>query len=453
VRSSELAAITQGTLHGPDVEFSAASIDSRTLNAGDWFFAIPGERFDGHDFVTQVAEKGAGGAVVQRYVDCPLPQLCVADVRLALGRIAAAWRDRFNGRVVGVTGSNGKTTCKEMIAAVLATDGEVWKTQGNLNNDLGVPLTLMKLRPEHRYAVVEMGANHPGEIAYVAGLARPQVGLITNAGAAHLEGFGSREGVASAKGELITSLPADGVAILNADDRFFSFWTELAGARRIVSFGIGETAAVRGVTDSIRVSAGEQGFRTHFDFLYQGVRHEAAIGVAGQHNVANALASVAVGVALGLKMDRIVNGLAQSRPATGRMQPMSAESGALVINDTYNANPSSFDAALDVLLHLPGEPWVALGAFGELGNASAELHAELGRQARAMGVARLFATGTHAEKATQSFGAGGIYFADQEDLIDQLRRELREDVVLLVKGSRSQRMERVVEALCRSARG
>jgi UDP-N-acetylmuramoyl-tripeptide--D-alanyl-D-alanine ligase len=453
MRLTEVAAITGGTCLGGEAEFASVSIDSRTLASGDLFFAIPGERFDGHDFLNQVLAMGASAAVVQRPVACSLPQVQVADVRRALGQLAAAWRDRFDGRVIGVTGSNGKTTAKEMIATVLATDGSVLKTQGNLNNDLGVPLTLLKLRPEHRYAVIEMGANHGGEIAYVAGLAKPHVGLITNAGSAHLEGFGSVEGVARAKGEMITSLPVDGVSLLNADDRFFSYWQALAQGRRVISFGFSEGAAVQGLAESIRIGTGEQGFRTGFDFVYQGVRHEATIGVAGQHNVANALAAIAAGLALGLGMDRIIQGLRGVAPVSGRMQPLRADCGSLVINDTYNANPSSFKAALDVVRQLPGEPWVALGAFGELGETSAELHADIGRQARDMGVARLFATGPNADKTVQTFGAGGTYFADQDGLIGQLTSELRKDVVVLVKGSRSQRMERVVEALCRSARG
>jgi UDP-N-acetylmuramoyl-tripeptide--D-alanyl-D-alanine ligase len=349
---------------------------------------------------------------------------------------------------VGVTGSNGKTTAKEMIAAVLGQDGAVLKTRGNLNNDLGVPLTLLELEAGQRYGVVEMGANHPGEIAYVARLARPQVGVITNAGAAHLEGFGSREGVARAKGELIEALPPDGVAVLNADDHFFPLWRQSAGERAVISFGFGDQAAVSGIAESLRLECDAQGFRTCFEFDLGGRRHGAGIRLAGRHNVANALAAIAAGTALGLGVDRTIEGLATVQPVAGRMQPARAQAGALVINDSYNANPTSFRAALDVLLQLPGEPWVALGALGELGETSPALHAELGRQAKAMGVRRLFATGPDAERSVESFGEGAHYFADQAELIGQLQRELREDVVVLVKGSRAQRMERVVEALC-----
>ncbi|NJD08297.1 MAG: UDP-N-acetylmuramoyl-tripeptide--D-alanyl-D-alanine ligase [Methylococcaceae bacterium] len=453
MRLSELAAIGGGSLRGRDCDFRGAGIDSRTLRPDQLFVALAGTRCDGHDFVAQAERQGAAAALVERWVDCALPQVRVADVRRALGQVAAEWRSRLPVRLVGVTGSNGKTTAKEMIAAVLGEAGTTLKTRGNLNNDLGVPLTLLELEAAQRYGVIEMGANHPGEIAYVAGLARPEVGVITNAGAAHLEGFGSREGVARAKGELIQALSADGVAVLNADDPFLGLWRDLAGSRRAIRFGFGADAEVAGIADSIRMSCDADGFRSSFEFVHSSRRHRAEIGLAGRHNVANALAAIAVGIALGLELDQTAAGLAKVRPVAGRMQPTRAEAGALVINDSYNANPTSFRAALEVLLELPGEPWVALGALGELGETSAGLHAELGRQAKAMGVRRLFATGPDAEHSVESFGDGATYFADQAELIGQLQRELRENVVVLVKGSRSQRMERVVEALMQKREG
>lgn len=452
MRLSELNRVVDGVLRGADVEFATVSIDTRTLQPGDLFIAIAGQRFDGHDFVARAATAGACAAMVERPLALDLPQLVVADARLALGRLGAAWRQRNAVRVVGVTGSNGKTTAKEMIAAVLGVNDPVLKTRGNLNNDLGVPLTLLQLKPGHRYAVIEMGANHPGEIAYVAGLAKPDVAVITNAGAAHLEGFGSREGVAKAKGEIIASLSHDGVAILNADDGFIGLWREIAGLRRVVTFGFGVDADVRGVPESVRVVYGADGFETCFECLYKGIRYEMRLRLAGRHNVANALATAAACLALDIGIEQIAEGLARVPPVPGRMQPERGANGALFINDAYNANPSSFKAALDVLLELPGEPWVALGAFGELGAASAELHAELGRQAKAMGVVRLFATGPDADRAVETFGAGALYCREHEEMIRKLRENLREDVVVLVKGSRSQRMDRVVEALCQSGR-
>ena len=254
MRLSELGRILGGELIGADLEFSGVSIDSRTLKPGDLFVAIPGERFDGHDFVSSAAIAGACAAIVEHRIEAPLPQLLVKDARLALGKLGAAWRATCGVRVVGVTGSNGKTTAKEMVAGILGLAAPVLKTRGNLNNDLGVPLTLLELTAQHRYAVIEMGANHPGEIAYVAGLAQPQVALITNAGDAHLEGFGSREGVARGKGELIAALPADGVAVLNVDDAFIDLWRGLAGTRKVLGFGFDDRADVRGLADTVRVT-------------------------------------------------------------------------------------------------------------------------------------------------------------------------------------------------------
>lgn len=447
MRLSELARIVHGDCQGVDADFNAVSIDTRMLQAGDLYIAIAGQRFDGHDFLPQAVAQGACAALVQRFVDSELPQVRVEDTRLALGKLGAAWRDAFPGKVVGLTGSNGKTTAKEMIAAILAVNAEILSTKGNLNNDLGVPLTLLRLMEAQRFAVVEMGANHIGEIAYTAALARPDVALITNAGMAHLEGFGSREGIAQGKGEIITALPANGTAILNADDVFFGYWRGLAGSHRVISFGFGENADVRGVADSVKASWQGDQFKTCFQCAHQGQVHDLALNLAGRHNVANGLAATAVALALGIGFEQVRQGLGGLFPVAGRVQPGRAANGALLINDTYNANPSSFQAALEVLLDMPGEPWVALGAFGELGQASAELHADLGRLARQAGVRRLFATGPLADRAVQAFGTGASYFPAQDALIAAIQQEIRPDVALLVKGSRSQKMEQVVAAL------
>ncbi|PZN71374.1 MAG: UDP-N-acetylmuramoylalanyl-D-glutamate--2,6-diaminopimelate ligase [Candidatus Methylumidiphilus alinenensis] len=447
MRLSELSLITAGTLYGDDTEFYSVSIDTRSLKPGDLFIAVNGPRFDGHDFVSQAEKLGACGVIVEQRQDSHLPQILVSDARIALGKLGAAWRGKCPVQVVGLTGSNGKTTVKEMISSILSVNAKVLFTRGNLNNDLGVPLTLLGLAPDHLYAVVEMGANHPGEIAYVAGLSSPDVALITNAGEAHLEGFGSREGIAHAKGEIIASLGSDGIAILNADDCFFGFWCELAGSRKVVRFGFGNAADVKGLSDSVRLTWDGDSFKTFFSFEHQGIRHNAALNLAGRHNVANALAAVATCLALGVSFEQIKLGLSRLTPVKGRIQPDRAENGALMINDSYNANPSSFKAALEVLTEMPGQPWVALGAFGELGDASAQLHTNLGTLAKASGVMRLFATGPQADKAVESFGQGGSYFTCLEDMIEKIKEELSQDVALLVKGSRSQHMERVIEAL------
>ncbi len=447
MRLSELSRIVSGELQGNDVEFATASIDTRTLKPGDLFVAIGGPRFDGHDFVGQANAAGACAAIVERSLDVALPQVLVADAHIALGKLGAAWRQASSAKVVGLTGSNGKTTAKEMIAAILGVRDSVLSTRGNLNNDFGVPLTLLGLQPGHRYAVIEMGANHLREIEYVAGLAKPDVALITNAGAAHLEGFGSREAVARGKGEIIAALTDEGVAILNADDAYIGLWREMAGSRKVIGFGFNGDADVRGLPDSVRSVGGAGGFQTRFSCEYLGERHEIMLNLAGRHNVANALAAAASCLALGVGFGQIAEGLSRVVPVAGRIQPERAGNGALLINDTYNANPASFKAALDVLLAVPGEHWVALGAFGELGETSAALHAELGALARSSGVARLFATGPDADKAAEAFGPGAQFYSRQEELIEKLQEELREDVALLVKGSRSQRMERVIEAL------
>jgi UDP-N-acetylmuramoyl-tripeptide--D-alanyl-D-alanine ligase len=447
MRLSELREIAGGELRGGDAEFTAVSIDTRTLSPGELYLAIRGQRFDGNDFVAEAVRAGASAAVVERFAESEIPQLRVADGRLALGRLGAAWRARWPGRVVGITGSNGKTTVKEMVAQVLSVAAPTFRTQGNLNNDIGVPLTLLRLRSEHRYAAIEMGANHYGEIAYVGGLAVPDVAIVSNAGAAHLEGFGSVAGVARAKGELIEALPSSGVAVLNADDPYFDYWRALAGRRRVLSFGFAEAAAVRADPGSVAMQLDASGFRSSFELIHRGERFPMALALAGRHNVTNALAAAAAALTLGLDLERIQTGLAQLTPVSGRLEPIRGLHGSVLINDTYNANPSSFGAALEVLSDLAGESWVALGAFRELGEASPELHAGLGRQAKVQGVKRLFAVGPDADKAAEAFGEGAVYCQSQDELIERLGAGLSERIRVLVKGSRSQRMERVIEAL------
>ncbi len=452
MRLSELSSIVGGILHGRDAEFQAVSIDTRTLNPGDLFIAIPGPRYDGHEFVLEAQAGGAVGALLERDVAADLPCVRVPNTPQALGKLAAEWRRRVGVRVVGVSGSNGKTTVKEMLAAILAVDAPVLSTRGNLNNHLGVPLTLLELKPGHRYAVIEMGANCPGEIFYVGRLAKPDIGIVTNAGAAHLEGFGSLAGVARAKGELYAALADDGIAIVNADDPYLDLWKDIAGTRHIVTFGFSPTANVCAPADGISMTFEDGRFQTRFEIHRDGRAYAMKLALAGRHNVMNALAAATAASALGVDMKQIGVGLGRVLPVPGRLEPIKGRGDSLLINDTYNANPSSFEAGLDVLRRLEGEAWVVLGAFGELGEGSALLHADLGQRARAAGVNRLFATGPNAEKAVRAFGAGAHYFAEPETLIEAVARGLHKDVVALIKGSRSQRMERVVQALCEPAR-
>lgn len=442
---SETARIVKGRMVGPDLGFSSVSIDTRSMRQGDLFVAIAGQKFDAHDFLETAANQGAVAAILARETVIDLPKITVGDTRIALGDLAREWRKRCAVPVIGVTGSNGKTTVKEMVAAILAVEGEVLYTRGNLNNDIGVPLTLLGLNEQHRYAVIEMGANHAGEIAYTASLALPDVVIITNAGSAHLEGFGDLEGVARAKGELVEGLAESGVAILNADDRFFEFWRKLAGNKRVIAFGLDASADVQAT--NLEMDWTPDGFSNRFTLNYRGTKTLITLRLAGQHNVCNALAAAGAALALGIELDQIKQGLEGVVPVKGRMQPVAGLQGSLLFDDTYNANPSSFAAAIDVVSQLPGECWVILGAFAELGESSAALHEEVGRYAKKNRIRHLLATGTDAAGAVETFGEGGVFFDNQQDLIEASKTMLNGNVIALVKGSRSQKMERVIEEL------
>lgn len=442
---SEIAQCVAGSLSGADAEIGSVGIDTRTLRPGQLYVAIQGERFDGNEFVAQAEQAGAAAAIVRKGVTATVPTISVADTRSALAELAGCWRGRCPAKVVGVTGSNGKTTVKEMLAAILGLDGEVLYTQGNLNNDIGVPLTLLRLNEQHDYAVIEMGANHPGEIAYTSRYAQADVVVLNNAGPAHIEGFGSVEGVAKAKGEIIETLKPGGIAVLNRDDRFFDYWQGVAGDRETVSFGLDARADVR--ADAVRSEVSEHGFITCFGLQTQGGETEIRLQLAGKHNVRNALAASATVLALGLSLDRIAQGLASVKPVTGRLQPLTGTLGNRVIDDSYNGNAASLRAGLEVLTDLPGIPWLVLGAFGELGPASAELHRQIGEQVKACGVRRLFAFGDDCRHSVEAFGDGAEFFANQDDLINALKRQLTGKETLLVKGSRARRMENVVAAL------
>lgn len=445
---SDIAKLLNGQLQGnaEGIKVTQISINTRTLQPNDLYIAIKGAQFDGNDFVAEAEAAGACAAIVEKDIVTNVPYIKVADTRLALCQLALAWRQTLDLNVVGVTGSNGKTTVKEMLASVLGVKAPVLATQGNLNNDIGVPLTLFRLQPEHRFAVIEMGANHPGEIAYTSTCVLADVGIITNVGSAHIEGFGSIAGVAKAKGELIENLKTSGTAILNRDDEFFAFWCALAGKRQVISFGLTADADVsaRGIVTRVV----DAQFLTEFELLTPKGGTRIKLHLAGKHNVLNALAVSAAALALGIDLQQIKQGLETMQPVKGRMQPVVGSQGNIVINDTYNANPSSLNAAVDVLLGCEGEPWVALGAFGELGADSQSIHAEMGRFLKERGVVRLFATGNLASATVTAFGTGGQFFAEQADLIAALQRNLTKDAIVLCKGSRLQRMENVVASLC-----
>jgi UDP-N-acetylmuramoyl-tripeptide--D-alanyl-D-alanine ligase len=439
-----LARCSDGRLVGEDRPFDAVSTDSRTLPSGALFAALRGERFDGHDFAPAAAERGACGLLVERQLPIALPQVVVADTLRAMAACARAHRRRFSGPLVAVTGSNGKTTTKEMIGAVLSRLGPCLVTKGNLNNHIGVPLTLLGLRSDHRFAVIEMGANHRSEIARLASIAEPTIGLVTNAGAAHLEGFGSMDGVAAGKGELFSGLPASGIAVINADDAYADLWRSLAGRRHVITFGLEHPAAfsARRLERSVGPAA-----RLDFDLVCPGGVARARLELAGIHNLRNALGAAAAAHAAGAPLEHIVAGLAAVRPVSGRLEFRPAANGALLVDDSYNANPGSLKAGLDAFREFRGERWLVLGDMLELGAAADDLHAEIGRYARDTGVNRLLAFGGKARLAADAFGAGASWFENIDDLISEARAGLRPHVALLVKGSRANRLERVTAAL------
>jgi UDP-N-acetylmuramoyl-tripeptide--D-alanyl-D-alanine ligase len=444
----EAAAVLGARVSGDNETFTGVSTDTRTLKPGDLFVALRGERYDGHAYVAQARSAGAAAAMVDTQASdaTGLPVLVVANTRAALGALAGDWRRRFPLPVVALTGSSGKTTVKEMLASILRSaapataEESVLATRGNLNNDIGMPLTLLELRPEHRYAVIEMGMNHAGEISYLTRIASPDVALITNAGTAHIEYLGSVEAIARAKGEIFEGLKEDGTAVINADDQYAPMWRELAGDRRRVEFGLVQSA---GVTASYRGR-----------LLESEIEISAPAGVAkttlrapGEHNVRNALAAAAAAIALDVPMNAIAVGLASYSGVKGRLQVRRSQHGATVIDDTYNANPESMRAAIAVLAQAPGAKILVLGDMGELGERAPTLHAELGVHAREAGIERLLTLGEHSAETARAFGRGARHYQRVEELVAEVQSALATNVTVLIKGSRFMRMERVVEAI------
>lgn len=434
---SDIAKMTNGVLHGNDLSIDSVATDSRSVTADQLFIAIKGERFDAHDFVADLAGK-AGAALVHQYVECDLPQVVVSDTRQALADFAAAWRQQFTKPVIGLTGSNGKTTVKEMLSAILSVRGSVLATLGNLNNDLGMPLTLLRLRKEHDFAVIEMGANHFHEIAFLTAISKPDVAILNNAGAAHLEGFGSIEGVSRAKAEIFQGLSDDGIAIINADDTYADYWYGCNASRQVISFGTQNAATVQGKATPTGTLV----------LNYQQESVEITLKLLGEHNARNALAAAAAALAIGTTLAQIKQGLESLQPVKGRLAPLAGQQGALLIDDTYNANPSSAKAAIDVLAGFSaGEQVFVLGDMGELGDNVAELHQEVGAHARERDINQLYCLGAQSVHAANAFGAAAKHFDELEPLLDSLKATMKNNMTILVKGSRSMRMERVIEAL------
>ena len=448
-RLSAVADRVDGRLIGADAEFAAVSTDTRSLPAGALFVAIQGENFDGNDYVDAAAERGAAGALVSRPQASDLPQIQVTDTRKAFGAMAHAWRSNFSIPVVAVTGSAGKTTVRELTAAILGQSRKLCVTQGNLNNDIGVPLSLMRIDADDEAMVVELGANHAGEILNLGQLVEPTVAIITNAGDAHLEGFGSVEGIARAKGELIDCLADDGIAVLNADDRFFDDWCERAGQRRIVSFGLSSSDADVRLLGDVQVVDGVSRFMMR---LADGSEAQVQLALLGQANIANALAATAAAMAAGATADEVIAGLAGVEPVHGRMQQRAGRNGSTLIDDSYNANPSAARAALDFLAGCSGVRVFVLGDMLELGAESPALHAEVGTYARGR-CDRLVAVGELAAEAAAAFGGDGAVCPDIKQAEAVVAPLLAPDVTVLIKASRSMGLDRLVAALAAAAGG
>ena len=436
MRISQAAELLECTPLQSELNFTGITTDSRQVVPGMLFAAFPGQAFDGHDYIQQAQERGAVAALVSRSVTTDLPLLQVADVQAALGVLAGHWRAQCPAKVIGITGSNGKTTVKEMVASILMQVGGVLATKGNFNNELGLPLTVFQLNKTHDYAVLEMGASNPGDIAYLANIAKPEVGLVNNIGPAHLKGFLNIEGVARAKGELYAALAADGTAIINAAEPWVDLWLDINKAKKIIYFnGDGKDhIQAHHVDDEVVVSTPRGKF-------------SLKLPLPGLHNLTNALAATAVCMALDVPLETIRTGLESVSQVPGRLNLKHASAGWTVIDDTYNANPASLYAALQVLSTQNGEPWLVMGDMKELGSDSRKMHAELGDAARTLGVKRLFALGEASTAAMDAFGEGAVHFDSREALIHALRDELKPGVACLVKGSRSMGMEHVVDAI------
>jgi UDP-N-acetylmuramoyl-tripeptide--D-alanyl-D-alanine ligase len=442
MKLSQIAPVLQAQLKGQDAEFDGVSIDTRTLKPGQLYIAIRGERFDGHDFVDNAAKAGAAAAVISQETAAAIPTLKVANTRQALVELARFHRQQFPIPIIAVTGSCGKTTTKALLASVFSQAGHVLFNVSSFNNDIGVPLTLLQLGPQHQYAISEMGANHPGEIAFLTHLVHPNVAIITNAAQAHLEGFGDLNGVACAKGEIFQGLGPQGVAIINADDTYANFWRQLAGSRRVLTFGVLQPADVS--ARHIQYNANGQ---PSFELVIGSDSAPVQLQLMGRHNVHNALAAAAAGHAQGLSLTMIQAGLNAAVAEKRRLVEQHSPEGALIIDDSYNANPLSVRAAIELLALRAGERILVIGDMRELGENAASYHQEIGAAAKDSGIEQLYCYGDLSRHAAEAFGKKAHFFTDQQALIQTLKPCLRENTIVLIKGSKSMQMDKVVAAL------
>jgi UDP-N-acetylmuramoyl-tripeptide--D-alanyl-D-alanine ligase len=440
---STVAKATNGQLIGTDETFNAVSTDSRKITTGNLFVALKGESFDGHDYAVQCLQQGAAGILVSRRIETDSPQIVVQDTRLALGKLAAYWREQFDIPLAAITGSNGKTTVKEMLAAILrhvAGDEHVLATEGNLNNDIGLPLTLFKLQAHHRFAVAELGMSNPGEIDYLTHLAHPSVAVVNNAHPAHLQGMGNVEAIAREKGSIFNGLDSSGTAIFNADDAFAPLWKSLAASKKTLTFGLLHDADISADYE-LKPDSSQLTIQTAAGNV------TVALNVPGIHNISNALAATAAALAMGVELSDIAAGLGNFAGVKGRLQRKQGKGGVLVIDDSYNANPSSMRAAIAVLASASGRKILVLGDMGELGNDARRLHEEIGEFAKQSGVDQLFALGDLSQHTVLAFGSNARHFATPVELAEALDPYLQPDTTILVKGSRFMKMERVIDAI------
>ncbi|HAU5063940.1 UDP-N-acetylmuramoyl-tripeptide--D-alanyl-D-alanine ligase [Citrobacter amalonaticus] len=443
VTLSQLAGILGGELKGNDLSLDAVTTDTRKLTPGCLFVALKGERFDAHDFAEQAKEGGAGALLVSRPLAVDLPQVIVQDTRLAFGELAAWVRAQVPARVVALTGSSGKTSVKEMAAAMLSQCGNTLYTAGNLNNDIGVPMTLLRLTADVDYAVIELGANHQGEIAWTVGLTRPEAALVNNLAAAHLEGFGSLAGVAKAKGEIFTGLPENGIAIMNADNNDWLNWQSIIGDRKVWRFSPNAANSDFTATNVHVTSHG-----TEFLLQTPGGSIDVLLPLPGRHNIANALAAAALSMAVGATLEAIKTGLANLKAVPGRLFPVQLAENQLLLDDSYNANVGSMTAAVQVLSEMPGYRVLVVGDMAELGAESEACHVQVGEAAKAAGIDCVLSSGKLSKAISDASGVGE-HFADKPALIARLQALIAEQqiITILVKGSRSAAMEEVVRAL------
>lgn len=426
-----------------DITVSGLSTDSRAISAGDVFVALRGEHFDGHVFLEKAKECGAVAAVVEKLqTDVDLPQLQVPDCYAALASIAQMFRQSFTGPLIGITGSSGKTTVKQMLASIFSLLGPTLATKGNLNNHIGVPLTLMNLNADIQYAVIEMGASGPGEIAYLSSIAKPGVVMVNNVMAAHLEGFGSLEGVAMAKGEIYQGLDAAAKAVINEDCEYAERWASGLAESQIVRYSCGSPQADIFACD---IELQDDACYT-FELRTPIASAQVCLAMPGRHNVANALAAASCAYACSVPIETIVAGLQSAENAGGRMQRHQHRSGAEVIDDSYNANPGSVQAAIDMLADQKGKTILVLGDMGELGSEEKKLHKQIGRYAEEKSISALYCVGNLSQHAAKNCKVGE-HFADKNALLKKLKQQLTDDCIVLVKGSRSAAMETVVQAL------